>query len=98
MDVNRRQEDHGALRPQGIEPENVDEAGRPEMADAVTDPDSVDMNRPIGFGEPGHGAAPGGEPVAAPGEKGGGEPVPPPGTVEGGNPDGPPAFHEQPPK
>jgi hypothetical protein len=60
--------------------------------------DNMEPNRPIEFGEPGHGAAPGGEPVAAPGEEGGGQPVPPPGTIEGGNPDGPPAYHEQPKK
>ncbi len=77
---------------------NVDEEGRPEMAEAVEDPDSVDMNRPIGFGEPGHGSVPGGEPVAPPGEAGDGQEVAPPGTEEGGNPDGPPAHHRQPPK
>ena len=43
-------------------------------------------------------AAPGGEPVAPPGEQAGDEEVPPPGTREGGNPEGPPAYHEQPPK
>lgn len=62
------------------------------------DDDSVDDERPIPFGEPGQAAAPGGEPVAAPGEDPGDREVPPPGTDEGGNPGGPPAFHEQPPK
>jgi hypothetical protein len=98
MDANRDQENNGPLRPQGIDPQNVTDGGRPEMAEAVSEPGSVDMNRPIGFGEPGHGAAPGGEPVAPPGEEGGGQPVAPPGTADGGNPGGPPAFHEQPPK
>jgi hypothetical protein len=60
--------------------------------------EKADPHHPIPAGEPGHAAAPGGEPVAPPGEEGGGQPVPPPGTVEGDNPDGPPAYHEQPPK
>jgi hypothetical protein len=71
---------------------------KPPMADSVSDPGSVDPNRPIGFGEPGQAAAPGGEPVAPPGQEGGGGEVAPPGTAEGGNPDGPPAYHTQPPK
>lgn len=87
MDVDRRHADHG-----------VEDEARPEMAEAIENPGSVDMERPIGFGEPGHGAAPGGEPVAPPGESGGGPEVAPPGTEEGGNEDGPPAYHRQPPK
>jgi hypothetical protein len=61
-------------------------------------PKKIDPQRTMPLGEPGQAAAPGGEPVAPPGEEGGGEAVAPPGTREGGNPDGPPAFHEQPPK
>ena len=60
--------------------------------------EKVDPQSTIPFGEPGHAASPGGEPVAPPEDEGGGEPVPPPGTSEGGNPQGPPAYHEQPPK
>jgi hypothetical protein len=60
--------------------------------------ESADPHHPIEFGEPGQAAAPGGEPVAAPGEEAGGEPVPPPGTSDAGYPEGPPAHHEQPKK
>ena len=70
------------------------------MADTTKDmrnePD--DANRIIPEGEPGQAAAPGGEPVAAPGEDGGQRPVAPPGTKEGGYSEGPPAYHEQPKK
>ena len=59
---------------------------------------TMDPHETMPFGEPGQAAAPGGEPVAPPGEETDGEPVPPPGTKEGGYPDGPPAYHEQPPK
>ena len=62
------------------------------------DPDAVDEHRTMPFGEPGQAAAPGGEPVAPPGEEGGGAPVPPPGSAQGGAPEGPPAAHEQPPR
>ena len=69
------------------------------MTDKTSDkPAAADPDHPIPFGEPGQAAAPGGEPVAEPGEEAGGEPVPPPGTSEGGYPEGPPAHHEQPPK
>ena len=65
-----------------------------------TPADKMDMgpNQTMPMGEPGQAAAPGGEPVAAPGEESGGRPVPPPGTKEGGYEDGPPAHHEQPKK
>ena len=66
--------------------------------DKPNTPDTADPDHPIAFGEPGQAAAPGGEPVAPPGEEGGGESVPPPGTKDGGYSDGPPAHHEQPPK
>jgi hypothetical protein len=69
-----------------------------EMARSIEEPDSVDPHRPIPEGEPGQAGAPGGEPVAPPGEESGGRPVPPPGTAEGGAPQGPPASHEQPPR
>ena len=98
MSTQHEQERSRSMRPEGIDPKNVDEQGRRQMADAVSDPDSVDMNRPIGFGEAGHGAAPGGEPVAEPGDEPSAGSVPPPGTDQGGYTDGPPAFHEQPPK
>jgi hypothetical protein len=73
------------------------------MADHTDDrapenPQIVEPNRTIAFGEPGQAAAPGGEPVAAPGEESGGRPVAPPGTQEGGYEEGPPAYHEQPKK
>jgi hypothetical protein len=68
------------------------------MTDNTETQKITDPNRPIPEGEPGQAAAPGGEPVAAPGEPGDGRPVAPPGTQEGGYPDGPPAHHEQPKK
>jgi hypothetical protein len=61
-------------------------------------PKMPDPERTIPFGEPGQAAAPGGEPIAAPGEESGGRPVAPPGTQEGGYEEGPPAYHEQPKK
>ncbi|HZQ78967.1 MAG TPA: hypothetical protein VFE55_16650 [Acidimicrobiia bacterium] len=68
------------------------------MADTTNSAQNVpEPNRIIPEGEPGQAAAPGGEPVAPPGEQSG-ETVAPPGTKEGGNPDGPPAYHEQPKK
>ena len=62
--------------------------------------DKIDMepNRTMPMGQPGQAAAPGGEPVAAPGEDPDGRPVPPPGTKEGGYDEGPPAHQEQPKK
>ncbi|HVW31278.1 MAG TPA: hypothetical protein VHL53_01955 [Acidimicrobiia bacterium] len=62
--------------------------------------DKIDMgpNQTMPEGQPGQAAAPGGEPVAAPGEQPDGRPVPPPGTKEGGYEDGPPAYQEQPKK
>ena len=68
------------------------------MAEQNETPNEPDPQRTIPFGEPGQAAAPGGEPVAEPGEDPDAQPVPPPGTREGGNPDGPPAYHEQPKK
>jgi hypothetical protein len=69
------------------------------MADKTPDaPEPADPHHPIAEGEPGQAAAPGGEPVAPPGEDGGGEAVPPPGTTDGGYSEGPPAHHEQAPK
>ena len=61
-------------------------------------PKMPDPKRTIPMGEPGQAAAPGGEPVAAPGEEAGDRPVAPPGTKDGGYPKGPPAYHEQPKK
>ena len=68
------------------------------MPEETETPKTPDPQRTMPLGEPGQAAAPGGEPVAAPGEETDDRPVAPPGTKEGGNPDGPPAYHEQPKK
>jgi hypothetical protein len=68
------------------------------MAEQTDTPNTPDPHRPMPLGEPGQAAAPGGEPVAEPGEEPDGRPVAPPGTREGGSPNGPPAYHEQPKK
>jgi hypothetical protein len=57
-----------------------------------------DPHRTAGDEEPGSGGAPGGEPLAVPGEPAPAGPVPPPGTAEGGTPAGPPAHHRQVPR
>jgi len=68
------------------------------MAEETDTPKTPDPHRMMPLGEPGQAAAPGGEPLAEPGEEPEGQPVPPPGTREGGSPNGPPAYHEQPEK
>lgn len=97
MPTESRPDQRSDDRPVGSSgPPHPAETGR-DVARNIDEPGSVDMHRPIAEGQPGHGAAPGGEPVASSGDPGG-EPVPPPGTADGGSPGGPPAAHEQPPK
>ena len=92
----RRTDERTDERPEGApEPPHPAEG---TMAREVTDAESVDSHRPIPQDQPGGGAAPGGEPVAPPGQEGGGAAVPPPGSAEGGAPAGPPAAHEQVPR
>jgi hypothetical protein len=96
MPVESRPDERPDERPVGDGPPHP-APGR-QLPRDFEDPGAVDEHRPMPEGEPGQAAAPGGEPVAPPGEEGGGAPVPPPGTAEGGAPQGPPAAHEQPPR
>ena len=98
MPTESRPDQRSDDRPVGADGPPHPAEGVGTMARDIEEPGSVDEHRPIEEGQPGHGAAPGGEPVAASNDRTAEEAVAPPGTAEGGAPDGPPAAHEQPPK